>query len=501
MKRPNILIFMADHLMADVVREGHPCIMPAARRLAAEGVRFDRTFCTAPHCCPSRASFYTGQYPSIHGVWNNVDNMSALSHDLNEGVPTFAESLAGAGYGLAFAGKWHISSKRNPASFGWQEFWARELIYPVDNNFVSYHAQQANLPVRPGLLRRPGWTDRQYYGVNEAHLDLNNSGSSAHIVNRGIEGIRAMARTGRPWCTFISVNPPHDPYHPPQHYADQYAGTDAPLPASWGDWMQDKPRIYQRMRRQYWSQFSEAEYKDCLKGYWGLCTMVDDYLSRILDALEATGQSENTLVLFTSDHGDYAAAHGLWAKGVPAFREAYAIPAIVRWPAGIRNPGRQVDELVSITDFMPTFVELATGKAPDVYGDSLLPFLADERPAQWRDTLFTQMNGVELYYTQRIIMTQKWKYVYNGFDFDELYNLENDPHEMVNLANPDLYDQSVTRRGEEYIPWPRMTPELEGVRKDMLARMWRFAREQKDGRIYTGYSTTAMAPYGPGLVK
>ena len=497
MERPNILVFMADHLQADVVRDGHPCIMPNARKLASEGVRFTQNYCVAPHCSPSRASFFTGEYPSIHGVWNNVQNMSALSRDINKGVPTFGEMLGTAGYSMGFSGKWHASAERSPADFGWQEFLcaARGYDGSAERFIENFLAGGDALPDKPGLIRRPGWGDRQYYGIRDELLRPESGAMKS--VNEGNRAIEHLSKGKNPWCVFISCNPPHDPYSAPRKYLDLYDGMDVSLPPSWTDGMEDKPRIYQRMRRQYWDQLSESDAKECLRSYWALCTMVDDFLGSILQALEETGQAENTLVLFTSDHADYTGAHGLWAKGVPSFREAYAIPAVVRWPAGIANPGREVDDLLSITDFMPTFVKLATGKAPQVYGDSLLPFLEDQAPPQWRDTVFTQMNGVELYYTQRIVRTKRWKYVYNGFDFDELYNLADDPHEMVNLANPDLYDQSAATRNGRFVPWPRMTPELEAVREDLVLRMWRFAREQKDARLYTSYITTAMAPYGP----
>ena len=126
-------------------------------------------------------------------------------------------------------------------------------------------------------------------------------------------------------------------------------------------------------------------------------------------------------------------------------------------------------------------------------------FFTGETPQNWRDALHIQLNGVELYYTQRIVQTKKWKLVYNGFDFDELYDLENDPHEMVNLAWSERHDQSVTMRNGDYVPWPRMTEQLEAVRKDLYTRMWKFARAQGDHFLYTPYLTTAQAAHGPLL--
>jgi arylsulfatase A-like enzyme len=185
---------------------------------------------------------------------------------------------------------------------------------------------------------------------------------------------------------------------------------------------------------------------------------------------------ENTVVLYCSDHGDYCGEHGLFAKGIPCFQGAYRVPAVMRWPGGIVNPGRRIDRFVSLADFAPTFSELA-GRQPDggLTGRSLMPFLRDEEPTDWREEIHTQCNGVELYYTQRSVMTADYKYVFNGFDQDELYDLRNDPHEMKNVADDPAYEQ---------------------IKREFCGRMWRFAREQGDGAT-NSYITVSLAPYGP----
>ena len=204
--------------------------------------------------------------------------------------------------------------------------------------------------------------------------------------------------------------------------------------------------------------------------------MEDTLLGEVLEALEATGQAENTLVLRMSDHGDYCGAHGLYLKGVPAFREAYNIATIAQWPNGIVNPNREVDEFVTLADFAPTFIELADASVPEnLTGRSLVPFLKDATPPDWTDTFYTQFNGVELYYSQRVVMTKEFKYVYNGFDFDELYNLRDDPHEMTNL--------------NDY-------PDYQEIKRDLVRRMWRFAGREDD-IIFNSYAMVALAPWGP----
>jgi arylsulfatase A-like enzyme len=242
--------------------------------------------------------------------------------------------------------------------------------------------------------------------------------------------------------------------------------------------MADKPRVYQRMRQMHWDQLPQEEVRDAIRRFWAYCSYLDDLLGRVLACLDATGQADETLLLYVADHGDYCGDHGLFTKGIPCFRGAYHIPAVIRWPAGVAaGSPRRVDELVSLADFAPTFVELAGGEpAAGLVGRSLAPFLRGERPAGWRDAIHTQTHGNEVYFTQRSVATKDWKYVFNAFDVDELYDLRRDPHEMTNLAG---------------------RAEHEAVLREMAGRMWRFAASQDDP-ANCAYIATSLAPYGPG---
>jgi arylsulfatase A-like enzyme len=236
--------------------------------------------------------------------------------------------------------------------------------------------------------------------------------------------------------------------------------------------------------RSLFDQLSEREAREGIRHYLAFVSYIDELFARLLEHLAKHKHIENTLVLFTSDHGDYCGDHGLFAKGIPCFQGAYHVPAIVRWPEAIRNPGRTVDAFVSLADFGPTFLQaagMAFGDAASSAGErhfsglSLLPFLYGNEPPAWRDEIHTQCNGVELYYTQRSVMTQAWKYTFNGFDQDELYHLPEDPHEMYNLADDPAYAS---------------------VKREMCRRLWRFAYQESDTAI-NPYITVGLAPYGP----
>ncbi|MGQ9730386.1 MAG: sulfatase-like hydrolase/transferase [Candidatus Zipacnadales bacterium] len=434
-ERPNILIFMTDQEQADVVHPDHPCRTPNAQRLIDEGLLFTQLYCPTAHCCPTRATFMTGLYPSRHGVHNNVANPVALSYGLAPGVRTFSEDLREAGYELQYAGKWHVSVEENPSDRGWGELM-------VTCGKGSFHHQSweqwENMlpdpsppsPRQRGQVFRPGWGHYRLYGaVPDGGPRGYEQLHDCQIVQAGLKALPHLATSGKPWMLYIGVNGPHDPFIIPERFARMYDPATIPLPVSFHDTMEDKPRVYQRMRQMYWGQLTEEEVRESVAHYWGYCTMMDALFGEVLEALEATGQADNTLVIFTSDHGDYAGAHGLYCKGVPAFREAYNVPLIMRWPRGLTEPGRLHEEFVSSADFAPTFLELAGCPVPEnLTGRSLVPFLSGQAPNDWREEIHHQLNGVELYYSQRTVRTKNWRYSYNGFDFDELYDLQSDTH-------------------------------------------------------------------------
>jgi len=476
MRQPNILIFMTDHQRGDTVLPEHPARTPNVEALAAAGVTFTNTFCPAPHCCPARATFHSGLFPSRHGVWNNVCNDQALSRGPKAGVKLFSEDLAEAGYRLAWSGKWHVSVEESPADRGWEERFvsaaAGTVHSPTWEGYRKIAARPEPTQRGEGEIFRPGYGTYRLYGCS----DEQGNAHDERAVAEALEALPELARGDQPWAMFVGTVAPHDPYVVPGRFLDLYDLDDVPLPAAYDDALADKPRVYRRMREMRFAQLSEREVREGVRHFWAYCSYLDELFGKVLAALEATGQAENTLVLYCSDHGDYCGEHGLFCKGIPCFRGAYHVPAVVRWPAGIVRPGRRVEALVSLADFAPTFIELAGRKAQRrLSGSSLVPFLQDRPPGRWRDEIHTQCNGVELYYTQRSVMTDRYKYVFNGFDADELYDLRADPHETKNLADD---------------------PRYEPLKRDLVRRMWRFALAENDSAI-NSYITVSLAPFGP----
>lgn len=478
--KPNFLIIMTDQQRGDTVGPGGRAITPHIDGLAREGVTFTEAYCPSPHCCPSRATFMTGLYPSRHGVWNNICNDWAHSRGLLPGVRCWSEDLRDAGYRLGYAGKWHVSTVEGPGDRGFEAPGRTEPDSPNAHGrtWKSYGemASKGDSGERgEGQLKRPGWGDVQLYG-SWKHSDERRLHDEA-VADQAKALIGSLSASDDPWCVYSGFTMPHDPFMVSDKYLDRYKLEDIPLPPSYADEMEGKPGLVRRIRRDVWGQLSEREVRETIRHYLAMCSWLDDLVGELLAELEKTGQADNTVVLFCSDHGDYMGDHGLFAKGIPCYRGAYHVPAIVRWPDGIARPGRTVDRFVSLADFAPTFRELAGSGAEALSsGASLAPFLRDQEPSEWRDAVFTQCDGVELYYTQRSVMTREHKLVFNGFDEDELYDLRNDPHEMVNQAG---------------------NPDYEEIRRSLYGRLWDFALREND-KVPNPYLTVAFAPYGPG---
>lgn len=476
--RPNIVVFMTDQQNFKSLYGSHRAITPNLDKFRQNAIFFHQSYCTSPHCCPSRASFFSGLYPSQHGVWNNVEVDNALSRGLFDDVILFPERLQQSGYRTLFSGKWHVSAYESPTDRGFDE-----NLHEHISNYGRFapenqprHKDWENVFQRPlpkcmipefGCLCREGYPKYQQFSVKE------DAYGDQITVNRACEAIQSH-NWKKPLFLYVGTTGPHDPYTPPQEYLDMYQNWDIHLPNNFEDSLSDKPNLYRRTQNRY--ALSREEHIESLRHYLAFVSFEDALFGQLLRTLEESGQMDNTYLIYLSDHGDYASAHGLWSKGLPCFQEAYHIPALVGG-AGIHGE-TPVDAMVSITDFAPTILELAGISAPDVAGRSLVPFLRHQIPCDWRTELFTQSNGNELYGIQRAVWNKKWKYVFNGFDYDELYDLENDPGELHNL----IYD-----------------PSLAAIVREMCGKLWQFAYQTGDA-CTCPYIMVSLAPYGPGII-
>lgn len=226
---------------------------------------------------------------------------------------------------------------------------------------------------RDGEISRIGFPQYSQYGVTE------NPFGDGDVVSCA-EGWLENVSKDEPFCMYVGTLGPHDPYFVPQQYLDLYPDESIVLPESWKDRMLDKPNLYRRTRERF-DQLGEAEQKRSLKHYLAFCSYEDALFGRLLDVLERRELLEDTVILYVSDHGDYAGAHGLWTKGLPCFKEAYHICSVMGY-GGIKAEGTVISQRVSLLDYAPTFLELAGILEADnpeakrrFSGRSLKPFL------------------------------------------------------------------------------------------------------------------------------
>ncbi len=485
--KPNIIVFMTDHQRGDTMMRHSKAITPNIDRFREQAVTFNNAYCPSPHCCPSRATFFTGTYPSEHGVWNNVNVSNALSRGLFEDVDVFSNKLKSVGYNLYFSGKWHVSAEQGPGEFGFEPIFHNTQVYKKYSNKVDinewklYTEGKHNVDTgkeerTEGRIIREGYEEYIQYGVDEKPY------SDLEVVEAVVEKLDNVDKE-QPFFIFAGTVGPHDPYKAPQKFIDLYDINDIELPPNYDDNLLDKPHLYQRTKDRY-GQLTDYEHRESIRHFYAFCSYEDYLFGKILDKVEMEGLIDNTLIVYVSDHGDYVGSHGLWAKGLPCFKEAYNVCSMIG--GGLVKDKNRIDErFISLADYAPTFLELA-GVEHNIFtmGKSLVPFIKNLTVDNWREEMYTQSNGNEIYGIQRSVFNKKWKYVFNTFDFDELYDLENDPGELINLLH------GVRNINES--KYSRLV-------KEMCKKMWNFAYENKDACV-NSYIMTALAPFGPGII-
>lgn len=496
--RPNILFIHTDEQRADTLGcYGNDVIStPHLDRLADDGVTFEEGHCTHPLCVPSRASLLTGRYPSVNGTWRN-------GLPVNDDEILLSEVLSDAGYATGLIGKAHFTPYHgdpdlHPESVmtnvvgeeACWEYW-REFDGPyygfdrvemtlqhghreLDGGhyglwIAEEHPEARELFAQDAALEP---TDPDYNSwKSAAPVDLH---SSTWVADRTIDFIEDHAGD-EPFYGWIGFPDPHFPFNPPEPYCYAYDPDDVSLPADpdgelFGD---DPPRyIEYHLDEKYgidWREMSESLQREVIAHYYAMIDLIDDQVGRILDALDDEGVADDTIVVFTSDHGDWLGDHGLFGKGIPHTRGVTRIPWIVRWP-GVTEPGRRVEPPASQVDVVPTLLDAADVDGPyGVQGESLRPVLTGERDAlrpyalvehrheayredsvlvqTLQDDAVEELSAqdsilnwgdddihVETIYTDR----HRFSYV-TGLDRDygELIDLEADPEETTNLWHDD----------------------------------------------------------------
>lgn len=444
-KQPNILFLFSDQQSTNTLGcYGNPlCQTPHIDALAAEGVRFTEAFTPTAICTPARASVLTGVMPHRHRLLANFERNVGYLTELPEEMVPFSRWLRAAGYNVGSYGKWHIGQQRGPAAYGldgphWPG-WGPPVAEPAYQAYLTEHGFPPFV-VRDTIRGRfPNGRPANvvagvYDGPAEGLFD-------AFITEQAIGALRAYAARGQPFFLACQWFGPHLPYFLPPAYFHRYPPEQVTLPATMADTLASKPRVQAHYAAHWaWDSLREAEWRQILAANLGYVTLIDEQVGRIVAALADVGLTENTLVIYASDHGAFNGSHRMQDKGPAMYDDIYRVPLVARLPGGRR--GDVEDRFVSLVDLTATFLDLAGAPIPELFaGRSLVPLLATGTVPAWRDHIIAEFHGHHFPYPQRMIRTRTHKLIVNPPDIDELYDLQNDPLEMVNqIDNPAYAD-------------------------------------------------------------
>jgi N-acetylglucosamine-6-sulfatase len=419
---PNIVFVLVDDMRWDEVRAaGHPFIeTPHMDRLAREGARFLNAFATTPLCSPSRASFLTGQYAHTHGI---VDNTARPSHQL----ATFPRGLEQAGYRTGFFGKWHMGNDDSP-----RPGFTRWVAMPGQGE-----ALDPQLNVDGKRVRVPGYvTDVLTDYVERFIQDAGSRPFLVYLAHKAIHPNVVQLDDGK------VVPLPGQPggFVAAERHRGRYASLPMPRRANAFKPPLDKPALLRTIGHLPPLGRETATKDEDIRGRLEMLLAVDDSLGRILATLERLGSLDNTVVVFTSDHGYFYGEHGLNEERRLAYEETIRIPLLVRYPRLV-PAGSTPGEMVLSIDLAPTILALA-GLAPpsSAQGRSLVPIFK-RSPGDWRssflieyysDTVFPRIRNMGY----AAVRSERYKYIeYRELqDMNELYDLETDPFELRNLV-------------------------------------------------------------------
>lgn len=481
-KRPNFLFLITDQQRADWLGcYGHPVLKtPNIDSIAARGTRFDNFHVASPVCMPNRASLLTGRYPSLHGLRYNG---CVLPNNAN----TFVDVLAGAGYHTAAIGKSHLQPftglppAGRSASLGTQEAWRidrpdtyeeepphyqGEGRYDIKTPYYGYahvdmvtsHGDRCNGHYQQWFrenaddweaLHDPANQLPHNYSCPQAYRtpipeDLY---PTAYVRDRAVDYLKARGGADNPFFAFVSFPDPHHPFNPPGKYWDMYNPDDFDVslpyeahknptqPMQWlhGNWKGDGGQTTPQTAMMLDAQ----QIKEAMALTAGMITCVDDAVGEILKALEESGELENTVICFNSDHGDYMGDYNMILKGALPFRSITRVPFI--WSDPDNRAGTQTDALCSTVDLAATVLDRA-GLTPfnGNQGRSFLPATQGEAGARQETLIEYNDGGRRLGFDSparvRALVTAKWRYtVYLDQPWGELYDLRLDPQETENL--------------------------------------------------------------------
>jgi len=422
-KKPNVLLIMTDQQRSDTLGFGGqtPCKTPHLDRIAGEGVSFDNTITPCPLCLPSRASLFTGLYPNQNDMMSNqlgyLKSCEMLDH------------FRAAGYQINYAGKWHMGDG-NIGEF--TDCYAGDSTKKYSRWCLDQGLIDGWMFNDPGTRtwRKPSMSIPKVH-CQDLPVDKTNE---AYVTNFAHDMIRTRDEE-RPFFQVVSYNGPHPPFMIPEPYFSMYNPADVPIPKNFGPRENEHDVHNESYYRDLFNDHGEEfdDWRASYAVYWGFVTMIDHFVGQLIDTLTDEGLIDDTIIVFTSDHGENLGAHGLWQKMVP-FEESIRVPLIIRVPWA--DPQKRNNSPVSLVDVAPTLAALCDlpvntkWAGRNVWGANSAK---SDRPAQFamHRPIGDWMNVTDW----RMIKADGFKYVWHRGMADELFDQQNDPGEVINLAH------------------------------------------------------------------
>lgn len=450
-EKPNILVIVADQLRYDCVGYAgkYPVKTPNLDKLSAMGTSFHHAYSPQPICCPARQSMMTSRRPERDGLlWNY--GICLETPWLAPKGEFWTQELKKMGYRSSYVGKWHVSPNDDPTSFGYDEF-LDDIEYDIYRKKIFHGNAWKNEFL--------GETDLVPLAESRTHW----------LAGRAADKIRKLSIERIPWHVRLDFPEPHLPCRPCREFADMYKPDEI---LEWDGFREDfveKPYI-QKQQTYTWGveKYTWKEWSEIVARYYAIISQMDDAVGKVLKALEDTGQIENTLIMFTADHGDLCGSHRMMDKHYVLYDDVVRVPLIIAWPG--RLPGGMDNEefVMNCLDMGPTILEAAGGrKLEDKDGYSLIKMMKGYSDAEARKEAVSTYNGQQFgLYTQRMIRTKEWKYIWNTTDTDELYEMLEDPGELHNR----IHDTGCA----EIVSWCRR-------------RLYEILKKEGDGLVRTAW--------------
>lgn len=482
-QRPNVLLITTDQQRRDSLgcyhfKTGKSFIhTPNIDRIAEEGALCERAYCTNPVCTPARASIFSGLQVSRHGAWN-------VGMSVPQDVPLLSHMLSSQGYHTHYIGKAHFQSFLGEIDQSW------ELVQKGQERYAEFHGPYygfETVELAPGHVNyglkghygdwvRSQVSESEFQSYEELQpagktifggeaydwnlpLALHNSNWTAQRTISFLE----RQKPGEPFFLAVGFQDPHHPHGLPVEFKERLKPEDVPLPGYIEGELADKPPFFLEARQgglesssirgefEVAGQGAGYDYRLVPEGdarlgrayYFSMVKLIDQAMGKILEFLDSNGMGENTLLIFTTDHGELLGDHGLWMKGPFHYEELVRIPMLWRWPAGLPG-GMRIQGLISQVDIVPSVLGALGIHRPGLDGVNALPLFRDES-SSIRDSVLIETVDDPAHLRMKTIVTHNRKLTfYHGKEYGELYNLEQDRQELSNLWDtPEYKDEKL----------------------------------------------------------